>query len=161
MLYIDQPIQTGYSYNTPVNGKLDLLTGQFAPLTSQSDSVLTNLTTVAATMSPQDVNGTVSTTGLAARTMWQFAQVWFQDFPEYAATGKEINMWTYSVSRSKRKCVLPPLPLLIILLIWPKNSTPASSVQPRSPTSKSRTKRSGRARLKTRKPSLSPLALLA
>ena len=27
MLYIDQPDQTGFSYDTPMNGTLDLLTG--------------------------------------------------------------------------------------------------------------------------------------
>lgn len=79
MLYIDQPIQTGYSYTKPQNGTVDLFTGEFTPLATTGEPITTNLTTLAATLSSQSPSDTVNTTAQAARTMWKFTQIWFQE----------------------------------------------------------------------------------
>ncbi|KAK3331190.1 Alpha/Beta hydrolase protein [Apodospora peruviana] len=98
MLYIDQPVTTGFSYTSIVNGIMDLLSPSydFIPLEDGSKFEQTNITTVGATISPRDPSMTVNTTMQAARTMWHFAQVWFQEFPEYKTTNDEISIWTVS-----------------------------------------------------------------
>lgn len=78
MLYIDQPVGSGFSYVSTVQGITDLLTGEFTPLQS-NQSFKTNLTTVAATMNVHDPTKTANTTQQAARTLWHAAQVWFQE----------------------------------------------------------------------------------
>lgn len=80
MLFIDQPVGTGFSYASTVKGTMDLITRTFTPLANQDDdAVETNLTTVAGTISTPDPSLTVNTTAQAARTLWHFAQVWFQE----------------------------------------------------------------------------------
>jgi carboxypeptidase C (cathepsin A) len=83
MLYIDQPIGVGFSYISLVKGTTNLLNSQFSPLLDQDvETVLTNLTTVAATMSAPVTSTLVNTTQQVARTMWQFAQLWFQEYQD-------------------------------------------------------------------------------
>ncbi|KAK1245617.1 hypothetical protein MKX08_005246 [Trichoderma sp. CBMAI-0020] len=53
----------------------------------------TNATFMAATLDPQPLETTQNTTAQAARTIWQFAQVWFQEFPKYNTTNNEISIW--------------------------------------------------------------------
>lgn len=95
MLYVDTPVQTGYSYTSPHNGTVDLYSGEFTSTTS--DHVDTNLTTVAGTLSSQSPTDTMNTTQQVSRLMWTFSQVWFQEFPEYKTENKEINIWGFSV----------------------------------------------------------------
>jgi hypothetical protein len=97
MLYVDSPVQTGYSYVKPQNGTVDLLTGAFTPV-ALGDKPTTNLTTVQATWSSQDPADTQNTTQQVARLMWAFSQVWFQEFPEYKTENKGLNVWGFSVS---------------------------------------------------------------
>ncbi|KAB5572158.1 Alpha/Beta hydrolase protein [Coniochaeta sp. 2T2.1] len=98
MLYVDTPVQTGYSYVNPQNGTVDLFTYDFTPLEDSGEEPETNLTTVQATISSQDNADTLNTTQQVARIMWTFAQVWFQEFPEYKTDNKELNVWGYSYS---------------------------------------------------------------
>lgn len=85
MLYVDQPLGTGFSYVTLLNGTMDYLTSTFTPVESEDDLPELNATTVQATL---DVTGTLDpkyltvlplTTMSAARTMWKFVQVWFHE----------------------------------------------------------------------------------
>jgi carboxypeptidase C (cathepsin A) len=98
MLYLDSPVQTGFSYTKPQNGTFDLLTNTFYPVESEIDKVPTNLTTIAVTLSSQDPLDTLNTTQQVQRTVWQFAQIWLQEFPEYKTENKEVNIWGYSYS---------------------------------------------------------------
>ncbi len=77
MLYLDVPVQTGYSYTDVQNGTFDFLTHAFVP--GADPSHVQNLTTVAATMSSQDPSRTLNTTQQVARQMWRICQVWFQE----------------------------------------------------------------------------------
>jgi len=101
MLYIDQPVSTGFSYTTLVNGILDLMApagseAQFKPIEDPTKFVQTNLTTIGATLSLPDPSAMALTTMQAARTMWHFAQVWFQEFPEHKTSRPDISIWTVS-----------------------------------------------------------------
>lgn len=100
MLYIDQPVSAGFSYSTLVNGILNLVPqtpeSQFTPVEDPTTFVQTNITTIGATISFPDPSQTALTTMQAARTMWHFAQVWFQEFPEHKTSSPNINIWTVS-----------------------------------------------------------------
>jgi hypothetical protein len=61
------------------NGVLDILTQTFEPVSSLEGLPALNHTTLPATL---DITGPVTaanTTLSAARTMWKFAQVWFNE----------------------------------------------------------------------------------
>ncbi|KAM0463312.1 hypothetical protein ACHAO4_000025 [Trichoderma viride] len=96
MLYIDQPVGTSFSYATIQNGTLNVANPGppvFTPLQNSSQLLKTNATFMAATLDPRPLETTQNTTAQAARTIWQFAQVWFQEFPKYNTTNKEISIW--------------------------------------------------------------------
>ncbi|KAJ3535792.1 hypothetical protein NM208_g6987 [Fusarium decemcellulare] len=105
MLYVDQPVGTGFSYVSLRNGTMDLINYTFTAVedgNGVNDDQL-NLTTVRATLDQslqqeEFVNmALVPRTALsAARTMWNFVQVWFNEFPMRRTTNDEINLWTSS-----------------------------------------------------------------
>ena len=78
MLYIDQPVQTGFSYTDKQDGLLDLITQEFTPVTDAS-KLVANLTTLPATLSSQKQTETANTTTHVVQSMWRFAQAWFQE----------------------------------------------------------------------------------
>ncbi|SPO05481.1 related to serine-type carboxypeptidase Z precursor [Cephalotrichum gorgonifer] len=96
MLYIDQPVGVGYSYTTVTKGVVDLLTDTFTPLEDPESIPELNLTTVQASKSTPDPHFVVNNTETAAKMMWRFAQVWFQEFPEYKTSNDEISVWATS-----------------------------------------------------------------
>jgi carboxypeptidase C (cathepsin A) len=69
MLYIDQPVQTGFSY--------DVL-----------------MTTAKGVTASQNAFQTARTTGTGARTMWLFAQTFLSEFPEYKPKAKSLSIWS-------------------------------------------------------------------
>lgn len=85
MLYIDQPVGTGFSYSVRQNGTLNLLEQDqlggpvFTPLEQGQELPTTNATFLAATLDSRSLETTQNTTVQAARTLWQFAQIWFQE----------------------------------------------------------------------------------
>ncbi|KAK4223675.1 Alpha/Beta hydrolase protein [Podospora fimiseda] len=96
MLYVDQPVMAGFSYSTIVNGILNLITHDAVLVDSTNQFTQTNSTTVPATVSFPDPSAALNTTAQAARAMWHFAQVWFQEFPEYTTKNEEVSIWTVS-----------------------------------------------------------------
>jgi len=95
MLYIDQPVQVGFSYDVLVNGTLDLLTGAIAPTNA---STQTNDTPVAGIFPSQNPASTANTTANAASILWHFTQIWLADFPEHNSSDDRISVWANSVS---------------------------------------------------------------
>ncbi|KAL9081169.1 MAG: hypothetical protein Q9157_000260 [Trypethelium eluteriae] len=96
VLYIDQPNMVGFSYDTVTNGSLDLLSGNITPIESleQSNmSVNQNQTTIFGNFGSQNPNNTALSCGQGARAIWHFAQLWFQEFPEYKTKNEKINIW--------------------------------------------------------------------
>ena len=82
MLYVDQPVQTGSSYNTLVNGTLDELPFPFIfePADFAVTGILeTNLTFLTGTFAEPNLDAAPNTTIAAAPAMWDFMQTWMQE----------------------------------------------------------------------------------
>ncbi|EEP79450.1 hypothetical protein UREG_04296 [Uncinocarpus reesii 1704] len=98
MLYIDQPNQVGFSYDTVTNVSVNtrsIRPSQQLQPTDYSDGVPEqNNTFFVGTASTQNGNFSANTTMNAARSLWHFAQVWFQEFPEYKSNNDRVSMWT-------------------------------------------------------------------
>lgn len=101
MLYIDQPVSTGYSFTEKIQSTLNLLflgdpiteTG-ITPLTAYGGSVpAENTTFLHGTFSEQNPEKTVNSTLSSAKTLWHFSQVWFAEFPEYKTQDKRVSIW--------------------------------------------------------------------
>ncbi|SMR43760.1 unnamed protein product [Zymoseptoria tritici ST99CH_3D1] len=97
VLYVDQPVGAGFSYDKLVNSTQDLLAEQDSIIAIDdydSEPIPAESTTfLYGTFSSQNLNRTASTTAVAARTLWQFAQVWFSSFAEYKTQDKSISIW--------------------------------------------------------------------
>ncbi|PYI02607.1 alpha/beta-hydrolase [Aspergillus sclerotiicarbonarius CBS 121057] len=93
MLYIDQPVQTGFSYDILINGTLDLVSMDITPGSGTPGPL--NRT---GTFSSQTLTSTANTTTNAARHLWNFAQVWLQEFDVYKKQSQNdrVNLWTES-----------------------------------------------------------------
>jgi hypothetical protein len=100
MLYIDQPNQVGFSYDTPTNCTFDA-SGfglGFVPNPADfSDGVpKSNLTYRVGTAASNKPNTTANSTTHAAHALWHFAQTWFFEFPHYKPADDRISLWTES-----------------------------------------------------------------
>ncbi|KAF1985629.1 putative carboxypeptidase S1 [Aulographum hederae CBS 113979] len=98
MLYIDQPVQTGWSFDNLMNGTLDV-SGSITPLPPNAPAEVplnVNWTVLPGTFPSESTRSTANGTANAARTMWHFAQVWFQEFPAYKPNDNRVSIWTES-----------------------------------------------------------------
>lgn len=99
MLYVDQPVQVGFSYDELVPSILNLLTGT---ITSSNGSEASNAISVTGILPSQNPASAVNTTMNAARVLWQFTQIWLQDFPEHKSSDDHLSIWANSVSTYTR-----------------------------------------------------------
>lgn len=113
MLYIDQPVQTGFSYDILVNGTLDLIQNIITPA-NFSGSLVVNETTLWGTFPSQDNSSITAGSERGANALWHFMQVWTAEyvivihqlshsanmsrFPEDHVKHKKISFWGNSVS---------------------------------------------------------------
>ncbi len=91
IIYVDQPNEVGFSYDTPTNGSLNLFTSILTEPPSDAPSGLPNYTFINGTFSSDNVNTTTNTTELAAHAIWHMLQGFLATFPQY-------NPGTYSNS---------------------------------------------------------------
>ena len=95
MLYVDQPVQVGFSYNTLVNGTLDEIPTPFlyTPQDFTATGVpKTNLTFLTGTFASQHVTAVPNTTVAAAPAMWDFMQTWVQEWvPRCNISGAQLR----------------------------------------------------------------------
>jgi len=75
MLYIDQPVQTGFSYDTLINGTINEAKSPF----SVTKSSTTNSSVFAGVFSSQNAALAPNSTSAVAPDMWEFLQVWMQE----------------------------------------------------------------------------------
>lgn len=93
MLYIDQPVQTGFSYNSLIKGTFNLETTDTTPLDTNGVLPKQNTTYRVGTFSSQDLLQTTNTSITSAKALWRFAEHWITTFPEYDTKSKEVSVW--------------------------------------------------------------------
>jgi carboxypeptidase D len=81
MLYMDQPVQTGFSYDTLINGTVDetILPYVVRPLSPLVPAPELNSTTLLGVFPSQNPMSTANTTATAALAAWQFMQIWMKE----------------------------------------------------------------------------------
>ncbi|KAI0019811.1 carboxypeptidase S1 [Xylariomycetidae sp. FL0641] len=96
MLYLDQPVQVGLSYDVLQNITTDLVTGEIAKLGASDPVPEQNVTFRVGTYPSQARNQTALGSRNAAIALWHFAQVWFQEFPGYHPNDSRVSLATES-----------------------------------------------------------------
>lgn len=76
MLYLDQPVQTGFSYDEIHDGFMDMLTAGVD--VSQTPLPASNLTVRVGKFGSQDPTKSANTTAIAAAGVAHFLELWFQ-----------------------------------------------------------------------------------
>ncbi|KAL8858639.1 MAG: hypothetical protein Q9178_004933 [Gyalolechia marmorata] len=117
VLYVDQPLHTGFSYSelrnitwTPSEGLL----GESRHLRPEEEQdAVQNETVFVGTVSDRLAPTTVNSTGNAMRAMWDFLQVWLAHFPGYKASNDEVSIWGESRARKYAGHYLPALSAVI------------------------------------------------
>lgn len=135
MLFLDQPVQVGLSYDTLQNITNNLVTGDVEILNSTSPIPEQNTTFLVGTYPSQDSNQTALGSVNAAKAAWHFLQTFTQEFPAYHPNDSRISIATESYV--SYLCSQPTI-------FHSTNTTHrAAATAPLSPpTSKSKTKRS-------------------
>ena len=83
LLYIDEPVQVGFSYNSLVNATVNQLppdNGAVMPADFSSGVPAANVTFQVGTFPNQNDSFTVNSTGNGAAVLWHFAQTWFEEY---------------------------------------------------------------------------------
>lgn len=96
VLYIDQPVQAGFSYDELVNATFDILNadGFITPMDiEQSSPPAVNVSFGYGTYPSQNFNHTANTTVQAAKMLWHFAEHWLSSFPGYDTQSNELSIW--------------------------------------------------------------------
>jgi carboxypeptidase C (cathepsin A) len=83
ILYVDQPVQVGFSYDTPTDGSLNLLDGSFTFPPTDLPQTQPPYTFVNGTFPSQNPSFSANTSAIAAQAIWQFLQGFLATFPQY------------------------------------------------------------------------------
>ncbi|KAH8204107.1 hypothetical protein TruAng_001789 [Truncatella angustata] len=109
LLYIDQPTQTGFSYDVATPGVIDAVTGDIT-LEDQWSGPL-NYVAVEGTFSSQDERKVVNTTAVAAEAIWEFLQVWMEEHVRPVSSGKDQRL--VSIITRAKSCSANALPVTV------------------------------------------------
>jgi carboxypeptidase C (cathepsin A) len=99
MLYIDQPVQVGYSYDTLFNGTLTYSGDDDYNITLSDfpDGVPEqNHTFLVGTFASQNLTYTANSSVHAAHALWHFLQTFLEEFPAYKPHDEKVSLWTES-----------------------------------------------------------------
>jgi carboxypeptidase C (cathepsin A) len=96
MLYLDQPVQVGMSYDSLTNITNNVDTGDVEVADFSNGVPAQNASFYVGTYASQDANLTTRGTENSARALWHFAQVWFQEFPQHKPNDDRISIATES-----------------------------------------------------------------
>ncbi|KAH7122618.1 Alpha/Beta hydrolase protein [Dendryphion nanum] len=98
LLFLDQPVQVGLSYDKLVNVTVSSLSGSSGVKVANFTNGVPqqNNTFYVGTYASQNRNLTTQGTENSARALWHFAQVWFQEFPGYKPNDNRISISTES-----------------------------------------------------------------
>ncbi|PHH88993.1 hypothetical protein CDD83_6784 [Cordyceps sp. RAO-2017] len=83
MLFIDQPNQVGFSYDTPTNGSIILLNDTVVPFPMPADPSFPDWALLNGTFSTANPDGTANSTKGAAMAVWHTLQGFLTTFPQY------------------------------------------------------------------------------
>ncbi|KIW66658.1 hypothetical protein PV04_05969 [Phialophora macrospora] len=98
MLFIDQPVQTGFSFDKLVNGTFNLTDEIIRPLAFNASTAAAQIDPLTSwgTFPSQDPAHTTNTSVSSARAVWHFAEHWLASFPPYATSSSKISFWANS-----------------------------------------------------------------
>ena len=96
VLYLDQPVQVGLSYDTLQNITHNLISDTVTLLNATDPIPAQNQTFYVGTFPSQKQNSTAFGSLNGARALWHFAQTWFQEFPGYHPNDSRISIATES-----------------------------------------------------------------
>ena len=97
ILYVDQPSQVGFSYDTLTNGSLNLLNSSIViPPESVPNGQPSN-TFINGTFSSNDYSATANTTQIAAFAVWHMLQGFLSAFPQYNPVSQKNSTIAYPV----------------------------------------------------------------
>jgi hypothetical protein len=99
LLYIDQPLQVGYSYDYLVNGTIDEVKTpfQYKPANFLAGVPETNLTFLTGTFASQQPYNAPNTSVVAASFIYDFMQPWMQEYAlELFSTNSNTDLTTGS-----------------------------------------------------------------
>ena len=77
VLYVDQPVQTGFSYDVATPGVLDMITGEITPGKLLGPA---NYTVLEGVYGSQDPTRAPMTTAAAMEVLWEFTQAWMKTY---------------------------------------------------------------------------------
>ncbi|PVH95835.1 carboxypeptidase-like protein S1 [Periconia macrospinosa] len=92
MLYFDQPVQVGFSYDTLQNVTMDLVNGRVTLLNETTEVPEQNSTLLTGTLPSREPNNTAFGSVNGAVASWHFLQSWFQEFPHYLPNDTRISL---------------------------------------------------------------------
>ncbi|KAI5864095.1 serine carboxypeptidase [Durotheca rogersii] len=96
MLFLDQPTQVGFSYDTLQNVTRNLFTGQVTVLEPSDPIPEQSVALLVGTFPSQIQQQTARGSRNAAIALWHFAQAWFQEFPGYHPADSRVSISTES-----------------------------------------------------------------
>lgn len=79
MLYIDQPVQSGFSYDSLINGTVDYSTRVVTPADFSDGIPVQNGTVFPGMFASQSPATTVNNTLTGAKALWHFAETWLNE----------------------------------------------------------------------------------
>jgi hypothetical protein len=91
MIYIDQPVQTGFSYDVLQNSLVNILTGR-APKAGTPP----NATILAGTFPSLSITSTTNSSANSARALYYALQVFLQDASFHKSSDTRFSVWTES-----------------------------------------------------------------
>lgn len=106
MLYIDQPVTVGFSYNTLVNGTVNEPASPFVVTSYNNESLSslkTNSTVLPGTFSSQNPLIAPNTTMTAARVAWHFMQTWLTEYVDLIPTMSSFELMLVDFRCTNRK----------------------------------------------------------
>jgi carboxypeptidase C (cathepsin A) len=89
MLYIDQPMEVGFSFSSLTNGTYN----STSYLVTPNNGTSTPPSPGQGIFSDQSTSTTANSTVASARGLWVFLEHWLSSFPGYETSSKEISFW--------------------------------------------------------------------
>ncbi|EFQ99297.1 hypothetical protein MGYG_02309 [Nannizzia gypsea CBS 118893] len=99
MLYIDQPAQSGFSFDRLQEGSLNLLNSTYIFPPAEPPVNQSRITWLDGVTSSNDAQVTTNTTSTAAKAIWHVLQVLLAEFPQYSSVSQgtaTINLFSES-----------------------------------------------------------------